>query len=180
MKPSDQHLTDDQFENFLIGESAPPVAAHVAACPHCCAKYEAFQSVLTDFNQSTLDWAHSRIAPSTRLQRPSAAPERRWFSTSAYAFAAAILVLVTFFAWFTSQHRHGTEVSRTASSTFQPAADSSNAGQPAQDPQVAADNNLMAEIDSALDQPDPVPTAGPRLVLTSRNVTADATRSSAR
>ena len=165
MNTLDQHLSEDQFEALLLGEPAPAATAHLAACSLCREKEGEFTSLIANFNQSPLDWSRFRSA-----HAPHATPARakttrlRPFATPAYAFAATLLVLLTL-ALSHFSPRHGNENVSVAQfsqpgqsgAALQPISDGQGAGHTAPDAQIAADNHLLAEIDSALDQPDPAP-----------------------
>ena len=164
---SDSHLSDDQLEELLLGPAddatIAPLQAHVGACALCRARQEAFTGVVANFNQATLDWSRARVETPMRAAVPSSPKQRfRLFSAPAYAFAATLLVLLTLvFSRFLPHH--GEDLSDRLGHTHQPVAISPLAGdQAASAPaspaaQIAADNNLLADIDSALDQPDPAP-----------------------
>ena len=146
------HLTDDQLDGLLLGESAPAVAAHLAACTLCQARNQAFTATLGHFNQATLDWAEAsgmRAAHRAPATRPSTG--LRFFPAYAWAFAAAILLVAAML--FPRTARVPVETSRAP----QPTAATQPVAQP--DPQIAADNSMMTDIDTALNQPDPLPLA---------------------
>ena len=178
MNTLDQHLTDDQFETLLMGDDAEPgAAAHTAACPQCHAKQQAFLSLVADFNQSSLAWANVRPLGAAGRELKYVTPERRWFSTSAYAFAASLLLLVTLFFARSSGHfgHSNPQPYQTASVELRPPARPTAAQLSQQDSQIAADNNLLAAIDSALNQPDS--TLSLQSLSSTRNPDEDATHS---
>ena len=152
MKTLDQHLADDQLEDLLIGDAAPEATAHLLACPQCRARQTAFLAVVADFNQSTLDWARTRAAAAPAVL-PSSTRRPRLFSAPAYALAAAMLVLFSLlFAGVAARHPAARQ---NAVAVFHPAAPVAAADLP--EAQIAEDNHLLAQIDLALDQPDPTP-----------------------
>ena len=154
---ANQHLSDDQLEDLLLGEADAAAADHSAACPLCYGKLQSFATLVADFNQSSLAWSQARSAQRPQVLASPARAPRRLFTTPAYAFAATFLVLVTILFGRFSPHpaAHPQQLAQPAELTAsQPPAQ--HAGP---DPQIAADNNLLAQIDSALEQPDPAPFA---------------------
>ena len=148
------HLSDDQLEDLLLGESAPDAVAHLAGCSLCSARRGTFTSSLADFNQATLGWAEAR---NKAMHSPAQARETRngtvrFLPAYAWAFAAALLLVAAML--FLRPASHGpVEIGYAA----QPAAVLETTA--AADPQIAADNLLMVNIDTALNQPDPMPFA---------------------
>ncbi len=152
------HLSDDQLDSLLLGEAAPAAAAHLAGCPLCQARSEAFTATLGHFNQATLDWAEvfgthaSQAISAAPLASAARAGSLRFVPGYAWSFAAAILLVIAMLSLH-SNFRTPVRTGRVA----QPASVLQSGGDA--DPQIAADNILMANIDTALDQPDPLPLA---------------------
>ena len=155
------HLSDDQLEDLLLGEPAPEAAAHLNVCPLCQSKSEAFTSTLAHFNQATLDWAEAFGASHAALTtRPATVPRAfepspraaggRFFPAYAWAFAVAIVLLAAMLFL-----RPAPTTPIQTARTPQPDAALRPSATP--DPQIAADNMLLANIDTALNQPDPAP-----------------------
>ena len=150
------HLSDDQLDDLLLGEAAPVAAAHLAACPLCQARTASFTSTLAHFNQSSLDWAE---ASSSGIRRPASpqgerarSGERRLFPAYAWAFAAAMLLLAALLVFHSAVQRP-VQTGRAVQPDVMVQAPA------APDPQLAADNMLLTNIDTALNQPDPMPFA---------------------
>ena len=54
------HLSDEALNDVLIGMGAPASESHLAVCPLCRSKVEAFQADLGAWNAATLNWSQAR------------------------------------------------------------------------------------------------------------------------
>ena len=149
--PMTEHLTDEQLEDVLLDDAGPEALAHLAACAFCRAQNDVFVSSVQSFNQASLAWSQAKPqARSNALPLTPSGTVSRSFPAAAWAFAATLLVLVALLLVHAVPHAH------TPAQQAQQAGP--NGQHPASaDPQIAADNVLLADIDSALDQPDPQP-----------------------
>jgi len=56
------HLTDDQIDDLLIGDSASGSLAHLESCSDCAARLAAAHEPLSSFNAASLAWGERRSA----------------------------------------------------------------------------------------------------------------------
>ena len=139
-----QHLTDDQFSEYLSGTRVSPATeAHVASCESCLAEVGLFLNSVDDFSAAAFDWSKSQpvISPRTKLsrQRHSMQTPLRWALATALLVAVSVPVIV--------HEEHG----RSASGS---SLDAQGGENPAQ---IAQDNNLLLSVNVALGTTDPSP-----------------------
>ena len=142
-----EHLTEEQLQDVLLGEGLAAGIAHLAVCAVCSSRRDTFASTLREFNQASLAWSQARSYTLPALSPLSRRPLSRLLPAAGWAFVATLLVLVALL------FAHPVPHARQAALEAPPAAQTVTP-----DPQVAADNVLLAQIDSALEQPEP-PTA---------------------
>ena len=153
------HLEGSQFEDVLLGEAAPAAVAHLATCAACRSRVDAFAETLADFNQASLAWASAlpassraplqRIGILPRPQRPALSAGFRPAAAWATVGGAVLVLGATLLT-------HGTRLTHGVPSAKADHRQAASA--PDRQVQIAADDALLADIDSALDQPDSAPT----------------------
>lgn len=136
MKPDTQsHLSQEAFDDVLIGIGSRASRTHLAQCEECRARVDAFQSAIHDFNAATLAYSESQpirvVAPLKPAHRFGPRPV-----FAAWA-AAALLILSGPTVW---RQFHSTPVQAPATVTV--AGDREN--------QIAEDNSLMQQVDAAI------------------------------
>jgi hypothetical protein len=165
----EEHVTDEQFAELLMGATPAPVQEHLKACSGCAAEAERVADALGCFEQQSRLWAQRRAASWPTLatgHRPAFA----WTTSRPQAWVAAALAIVVGLGVAISAH-HGqmqeavVEQSRgqsmtmaSASSTLAPARTS---GRGSVSPEKAGvmhvtpsklkeDNELLSAIDGEL------------------------------
>jgi hypothetical protein len=154
---AEAHLTAEQIDDVLIAgvaELPAPAAAHLAACAPCQESLAAAASPLTSFRDVSLAWAERRSA-TLPLQPPAAAPARSstrwtWISASAAALAVGLLIPAL---------RSHEPTQAAAAVTGQALAVIGHTGVTSVTPvaaspeQIQRDNQMLDDIDRALDAP---------------------------
>jgi hypothetical protein len=133
------HLTEEELNDLLIGESASASASHLAACPSCRAKVEEFQSGLEAFNQTALSWCEMRSVTLPVPQVP--AKPRHWpLATMGWAAAGLLLIMMAPIVrqtnWF--HPNHGAPVI------------TAHEGEGDTEAQIAQDNELLKAVNAAI------------------------------
>jgi len=156
----ENHLSDEQFTDLLLGTIPPSVTAHLDACQPCAQEAQRVSGAIGSFEQQSRLWAERRAA--TRpVQAPATQPLLAWLragSTAWYATAAALILATV--VGLGIAHRSAPAVA-IQQPIQQPAQQQVAAIQPA--PQVSpatlkADNELLSAIDGELSA-DAVPPA---------------------
>ena len=95
----EDHLSDGQLFESLLGGAGPRVEAHIATCPECCERLERLRSAVSALRRSAQAeaekpdafWTRQRAAAAARssqhLVRPMA-----WVAAIAAAVLAAMLI----------------------------------------------------------------------------------------
>ena len=157
-----QHLTEEEFADYLIGLSTPTVRTHLLECGACRDEMEGFGASLASFNQTSLAWSREQAAAHPIHIEPQSAGSSRtgrrvWQSGWAASFAAAVLVFAVALPMVLT-YGHGKFVD-TASNSPAPAAVTTPAVQPQQEDAavIADDNQMMTAIDAEISQPEVSP-----------------------
>jgi hypothetical protein len=130
-----QHLTDEQFTDWLSGDYTSDASRHMGTCIQCQGEFERVQSSIEDFVTLSLEWAKPRAA--TSISVPSAFV-RGWQSASSWAAAAAVLAAAILFGLHQGK-------------LLSPDVISVASNQPAESPsEVADDNRLLLAIDKEI------------------------------
>jgi hypothetical protein len=158
VSPFDEHLSENQIDDHLIGSLAAPGAEHLAACGFCVARVREAAAPIEAFKAVTAAWSERQSAtlPLHRSMAKSAMfhPRAAW---GAAALAIGIAVGVPFAA---RQPRQATSQAHvTAPAQGQIAAteagDASGSDQIARDDiardDIARDNQMLKAIDRELD-----------------------------
>ena len=136
------HLSEDDLDDFLLGLASSDASGHVAACPACRERVNAFESQMSVFNQASRDWSEARsntISRDLAAHRPGLRlTPAMWYSTAAAVLAVALSV---------STNLHRTAVADT------PVAPESVAAVASDD--IDADNAMLAAISSETATPRP-------------------------
>jgi hypothetical protein len=170
------HLSEDQILNVLSGDVSTGVAAHLANCSICARRVAEFEAPIASFRAVTLAWSERRSA--TLPLEPVAQPPLAWYRRAVIAATATTALLVgisvpmlriaarpapTAASASTSQAAAtppatevATESAPVLSSATQhmitetqaPAVSTRNNPQ---DEQIARDNEMLQNIDQALD-----------------------------
>jgi hypothetical protein len=139
------HLSDEAFDDVLIGMGSPESEAHLAACEDCWRRVNSFRSDVELFNSASMAWAASQPVLLTPTGRKTVHRTRLAFVS--WAATAAILAGTAVAVW----HHHGPAVpqSQTAATLSQPADTEA---------QIAQDNQLLQAVNAAIspDEESPI------------------------
>src|SRR5271169_4045770 len=94
---SSTHLSEEAFDDVLIGLGSPESEAHLAACRDCRDRVKAFRSDVALFNSASMAWTESqpvRLKPSVRktIHRTRLAFVS-WAATAAVLAVMAVAIL---------------------------------------------------------------------------------------
>jgi hypothetical protein len=94
--PRTEHLTEEQFASYMVGDAADSAAAaHLSTCPSCRAEVEKFGTSVQSLNLVSMAWSESR--PSVSL-RSHAAYKSAWrlhpgMAVASWGFATGVLLM---------------------------------------------------------------------------------------
>lgn len=90
------HLTSEQIENTLSGQSSEETARHLGECARCAGELAALREVFGDLREATAASAefHQRFAPALAARAAERRPPRMvWGLVTAALFAGAVTPL---------------------------------------------------------------------------------------
>ena len=167
------HLSDDQILNTLYGDVSAGVAAHLANCSVCSRRVAEAEAPIASFKAMTLAWSERRSA--TLPLQPPAAPPLAWHRRAVLAATATAALLVGISVPLARNEAHSAPaVTSHATVAPSPAAEVARVSAPTltaamqhetpeasvaventqikpQDEQIARDNQMLQNIDRALD-----------------------------
>ncbi|HEY1742172.1 MAG TPA: hypothetical protein VGG18_03330 [Granulicella sp.] len=168
------HLSDDQIFSTLSGDISAGVAAHLANCSVCSRRVAEAEAPIASFKAMTLAWSERRSA--TLPLQPPAAPPLAWHRRAVMAATATAALLLGISVPLARHEAPSVPAAVTAPTTLAPssAAEVATVSTPAlsaalqheaaeaptaveetqakpQDEQIARDNQMLQNIDRALD-----------------------------
>jgi hypothetical protein len=148
-----RHLTEDELDEVLMGIGSPAASAHLAFCDPCGERLSAFETQMTQFNQTSMAWAAQR---SNSIRRDLTAHKPTWRLTlHTIRTSTAVLAVVLAFAATTTINRRAATLDAATPSIGQTSAERSPAAQPDQQYEIASDNAMLEAIDTEIDTPQP-------------------------
>jgi hypothetical protein len=147
------HLSEEAFDDVLIGLGSPDSEAHLAVCQDCWRRVNAFRSDVALFNSASMAWTESRPVPLTPTARKTVHRTRLAFVS--WAATVAVLAGTAVAVW----HHHGPSApqSQTAAPLSQPSDTEA---------QIAQDNQLLQAVDAAISPDEESPIDEYKLVQT--------------
>jgi predicted anti-sigma-YlaC factor YlaD len=170
---STPHLSEREIDSVLIGAPAAGITAHLSQCGHCRQRVAEARVPITRFKAVTLSWSERQSA--TLPLRSSTAGSMTWKRRAALAATATAALLIGLaipltkselqFAPESAGHRAGSSTAEVAavsapalsatmkrnSATAQAA--TTDVADNEQDEQIARDNQMLQNINQALDNP---------------------------
>ena len=138
------HLSEEALNDVLIGMGSIQSELHLASCPACRAKIEAFRSDMGLFNETSLAWieSESSAAPRPAVRHPK--PRRLAFLSIGWAAAAALLIATAVPLWREMDHSLKSHASFSQGGA-PPAARTEDS-----EAQITQDNELMEAVNAAI------------------------------
>ena len=154
LTPTAHHLTPDQIDDHLIGDLAPTLVAHLAACSLCADRVATAASPIASFRQVSTAWSERRSAtlpiPVPTAQRPVWQRHMNWATASlSLAFGIAFLNASHQFSFNTAPQPSPTRsisVQQTAAMPLAPGI----ASEP-RPTEISADNHMLSAINASFD-----------------------------
>lgn len=141
------HLTEDQLDEVLIGCASPETAAHLHDCEFCNGQLAEFRSTMAAFHHAASAWSEAKSNALTRdLNRHQ--PAFRITARAAWS-CASVVVLAAATALGLGLHQHADRIAVARQHRQQLDAASSQ--------DLASDDAMLRQIDSALDTSEPSP-----------------------
>lgn len=90
------HLTEDQLDDYLIGDLALEPAAHLSTCEHCMARVAEAEAPMASFREISLAWGerHSATLPTPVPQSSRRFTRVHWLTGAAGIITAAVLLTI--------------------------------------------------------------------------------------
>ena len=153
------HLSPDQIDDHLIGCLSAEAAAHLAACPLCARRAAAAAAPIASFRSITTTWSDRYSAtlpiPAVPPQRPVWQRHLGW-ATACLTVAVGIALTTASQGWLAFGPSDPPPA--TLQTSQQGASQQITTNSPHVD-QVSADNQMLQDIDSALDSSAETPSA---------------------
>jgi len=154
MTPKQMHLADDQLEEILIGCASPETIAHLHDCTDCAGQLAEFRSSVADFNYASSAWSQAKSNALTRdLHRHR--PAFRITAGAAWS-CASVVVLAGAAALGLGLRQHSEQITASNAQQRWTQADA-DASQAVSQREIASDDAMLRQIDSALDTAEPSP-----------------------
>ena len=156
------HLTEEQLDDFLLGDSAEGTTTHLETCLTCRERVAEMQSAIQDFTAITLSWSERRSAtmpPQPVIEGPA------WNHKLNWALAAGLVVVTAIVLPLATRNTSSMKLAATdeaqvtqpqaqptaAASTHTPLLQTASATTvPAKTDVVAQDNQMLQAIDQEL------------------------------
>ena len=154
-----RHLNESDLTELLCGTASPELHAHISACDACSAELAILTGALKAFNQDSLvaSRRQAELHPiDTAILGAINAPSRNrsfWRTPWALNWAAAVATATIVFAVTLPLTLHHAASHQSAAVT----APAAPVAAPDTADDIANDNQMLAEIDAELSQPDPSP-----------------------
>jgi hypothetical protein len=168
---STPHLSEREIDSVLIGAPAAETTTHLSECGHCRQRVAEARVPITRFKAVTLSWSERQSA--TLPLRSSAAGTMTWKRRAALAATATTVLLIGLAIPLTkgelqlapeaAGHRSSTAEVATVSAPALSATMKQGSAAPEdgatdiadneQDEQIARDNQMLQNINQALDNP---------------------------
>ena len=136
-----QHLTDEQFTDLLLGLDDGTAAAHLNSCEHCCREMARVEETMGMLREASMDWSRQRVA-----EMPT--PRAGFFERLGLSFrpaagmAMAAVLAVAVAVPFLIRDNDVPQQAAVQHMSPVPTAE-----------QIAADNELMSAINQEIAQP---------------------------
>jgi hypothetical protein len=137
------HLSEEAFNDVLIGLGTPESDAHLAVCSTCSNHLRQFRIDIESFNETTLAWSEARPTASLRATRRSKV-RPVMYSPLGWALAAVLLIAIG----IPVRSHYLSSLGRA--SVQAPAPEDTQA-------QIAQDNDLLRSVDVALNENEESP-----------------------
>jgi len=148
------HLTDDQIDDYLIGDLSDDAAAHLAACEPCTLRVAKAEAPIASFKAVSLAWSERQSAtlPTQPVARPS-----NW--SHRFAWATAMTAVLTL-AITVPVLRHGGRSDDHVAVTQAPAMVMASTGRISEltrEQEIDHDNQMLRDIENELTAPSDAP-----------------------
>jgi hypothetical protein len=156
MTPAATHLSDEAFDDVLIGTGSQESEAHLAVCEDCRRRVIAFRSDVALFNSASMAWTESRSA----LLRPSARKTAHRIRVAFVSWAGIAAVLAVMAVAILRHHGTAAPANQVAASLSQ---------KTDTEAQIAQDNQLLQAVNAAISPDEESPIAEYKLFETRRS-----------
>jgi hypothetical protein len=150
------HLSDEAFDDVVIGMGSLESEAHLAACQDCRRRVIAFRSDVALFNSASMAWTESQPA----LLRPTARKTAHRIRLAFVSWAGMAAVLVVMAVAILRHHGPAAPVSQVTATLSQ---------QTDTEAQIAQDNQLLQAVNAAISPDEESPITEYKLFETRRS-----------
>jgi hypothetical protein len=148
------HLSDDQIDDYLMGDLASDAVAHLDLCDLCLCRVAQMQAPIASFKAVSLAWSERRSA--TMPTQPAAQPSR-WSNRLAWGSAATAALVIGLIV--PAIHHDGRPSDEAKVQPPVMMASSGAISSLTREQQINQDNQMLMEIDQALDSGTETPAA---------------------
>jgi hypothetical protein len=146
------HLSEEALNDLLIGMGSAEAEQHLAGCAQCRARVELFHSDLKLLDETSMAW--SRVRAASMADGAAATTSRRLsLATMGWAATGVALLALAVPVW-RNVNRHADQTPTASTPPAAVAAEDSEA-------QIAADNQLLREIDAVVNSHEASPFGEP-------------------
>jgi hypothetical protein len=144
------HLSEEALNDLLIGLGSSESEEHVASCAACRARVQALGADLKLLNETSMAWSRVRVAGMGEDPLP-AGVQRKPLVTMGWTAAGVLLLALAFPLWHSvNQHNAPANIPPAVALT-----------EPESEAQIAADNELLRDVDAAVNTNEASPFGEP-------------------
>jgi anti-sigma factor RsiW len=151
------HLTNEELTDNLLGVTSVTVNAHLLSCPACANELDRLKSSIAGFRSAAHAWSEGALAEDRAVQVVRTLPKRSWSPANWVLATVALILLAAGFAFYVRDYQARTQISVapvvTTKATFE-----------TPESQIAADNELLSQVNSELAEAVPAPMQPLRLL----------------
>jgi len=143
------HLSDEQIDDYLIGDLGGDAADHLEGCLECMARVQQMDSAISSFKTVSLAWSERRSATMPlRTSEPARWSGRRVWSYAGSSAVAAALVIGLLVP--VMRHENRSDAASVKEQPVMMAASGAVSSTLPGEEQIRQDNQMLRDIDQAL------------------------------
>lgn len=149
------HLTEDEFDEVLMGTASPDLAAHLKQCSACTSHLENFNATMASFNHAAMAWSEAKSNALSRDLRQHRTPFRLTAQT-AWACASMVVIAAMVTVGIGLHYRSESVIASQADVRWAQHQNSTSPEENARN-EIAGDDAMLRQIDAAINSAEPSP-----------------------
>ena len=149
------HLTEDEFDEVLMGTASPDLATHLKQCSVCSAQLEHFNSTMTSFNHAAMAWSEAKSNALSRDIRQHRTPFRL-SAQAAWSVATMALLAATAMLGIGLHYRSENTAASQAELRWAQRHNNTSMEESTRN-EIAGDDAMLRQIDAAINDAEPSP-----------------------